>query len=93
MLAAETELAVGHADSALMFARDARKTATRDSLSETRSARVGEARLYEARAELQKADTAAARADAEGALVALRNGAGANNPRTKAAEAFLRRLP
>jgi serine/threonine-protein kinase len=93
MLAAETELALGHADSALALARDARKTATRDSLSETRSARVGEARLIEARAELLQGDRAAARADAERAVTALRNGGGPANPRTKAAEAFLARLP
>ena len=93
MLAAETQLGLGHADSALAFARAARKTATRDSLSETRSARVGEARLIEARAEFLAGDVTAARADAERAVTALRNGAGAKNPRTKAAEAFLARLP
>jgi tetratricopeptide (TPR) repeat protein len=92
MLAAETELGLGRADSALALAREARKTATRDSSSATRSARVGEARLMEARAELAKGDTAAARADAEGALVALRVGAGANNARTRRAEWFLARL-
>ena len=93
MLAAQLQLALGHADSALVFARDARKTATRDSLSETRSARVGEARFIEARAELLKGDTGAARSDAQRAITALRNGAGPRNPRTKAAEAFLARLP
>jgi serine/threonine-protein kinase len=92
MLAAETSLATGHPDSALAFARSARKTATRDSLSETRSARVGEARLMEARAELASGDTAAARADARRALGALRIGGGVNNPRTRAAGELVARL-
>lgn len=92
MLAAQTALALGHPDSALVFARDARKTATRDPLSETRSARVGEARLVEARAELAQGNAGAARADAQRAIVALTTGAGANSPRTKAAEAVLARM-
>jgi tetratricopeptide (TPR) repeat protein len=93
MLAAKTELALGHADSALAFAGAALKTATRDSLAATRSARVGEANLLQARAELSKGDTAAARTDAQRAVVALRVGAGRNNTRTKDAEAFVARLP
>ena len=92
MLAAQTALALHHPDSALVFARDARKTATRDSLTETRSARVGDARLMEAQAEFAQGNTAAARADAQRALVALRSGAGPNSPRTRAAEAVLARL-
>jgi tetratricopeptide (TPR) repeat protein len=88
MLAAQTALAMHRPDSALVYARDARTTATRDSLTETRSARVGEARVLEARAEFQQGDTAAARADLERALVALRNGAGETNVRTRAAEAL-----
>jgi tetratricopeptide (TPR) repeat protein len=92
MLAARTSLALGHPDSALTFARDARKTATRDSLSETRSARVGEARLLEARAEMQQGNRPAARASAERALVALRSGAGENDWRAREAEALLARL-
>jgi hypothetical protein len=92
MLAAQTALALQHPDSALVFARDSRKSATRDSLTETRSARVGEARLIEARAELQKRDTAASRADLQRALVALRNGAGPTNVRTRDAETLAARL-
>jgi serine/threonine-protein kinase len=92
ILAARIQLALGHPDSALVFARDARRTATRDSLSETRSARVGEARLIEARAELQQGNAAAARLDAERALTALRVGGGPKNPRTIEAEQLLARL-
>jgi tetratricopeptide (TPR) repeat protein len=92
MLAARVQLALGHADSAFAFATAARKTATRDSLSATRSVRVGEAQLIQARAELMKGDTAAARADANAATIALRNGGGSNNPRTKEAEALVARL-
>jgi hypothetical protein len=89
MLAARTALALHHPDSALLLARDARKTATNDALSETQSALVGEARLIEARAELQAGDRAAARGDAARALVALRRGGGPANPRTREAEGFL----
>ncbi|HKG93963.1 MAG TPA: serine/threonine-protein kinase, partial [Gemmatimonadaceae bacterium] len=49
LLAAETAIALGHADSALAFAREARTSVTADALAETRSARVGEARLVEGR--------------------------------------------
>jgi ATP/maltotriose-dependent transcriptional regulator MalT len=92
MLAAQTALALHRPDSALVYARDARKTATRDSLTETRSARVGEARVLEARAELEKGDSAAARADLARALVALRAGAGPTNVRTREAEALAERV-
>jgi tetratricopeptide (TPR) repeat protein len=92
MLAARTELGLGHADSALAFAGAALKTATRDSLSGTTSATFGEAAYFQARAELLKGDTAAARTDAKRAVVALKAGGGPNNPRTKEAEAFAARL-
>jgi hypothetical protein len=92
ILAARVQLALGHPDSALAFARDARKTAARDSLSETRSARVGEARLIEARAELQQGKTEAARTDVRRALIALRTGGGPRNPRTIEAEELAARL-
>ena len=92
MLASRTALALGRPDSALYFAREARKTATRDSLTETRSARVGEARLLEAKAELKLGDTAAASTDAKRALVALRTGAGDANPRTREASALVDHL-
>ena len=92
MIAARAQLALGHADSALAMTGAALKTATRDSLSATRSARVGEAELLQARAELLKGDTATARTDAQRAVVALRTGGGVNNPRTKEAEALVARL-
>jgi eukaryotic-like serine/threonine-protein kinase len=92
ILAARTAIALHHPDSALTFARDARKSATRDSLTETESARVGEARLLEASAELAQGDRAAARGDAGRALIALRRGGGASNPRTHEAEALVARL-
>jgi tetratricopeptide (TPR) repeat protein len=92
LLAAQTALAMRHPDSALAFARDARITAADDSIAEVRSARVGEARLLESRAELALRDTVAARADAERAVTALRAGAGAEHPRTREAVAYLRSL-
>ncbi len=92
MLASQAALALHHPDSALVFARDARKSATHDSLTETRSARVGEARLIEARAELQQHDTSAARADIERAVVALRSGAGPAHFRTREAETLASRI-
>jgi len=61
MLAARIALALHHPDSALTYVRDARQRATRDSLTETRSAKVGEARLVEALVQLQLGDTTAAR--------------------------------
>ncbi|HEY4304880.1 MAG TPA: serine/threonine-protein kinase [Gemmatimonadaceae bacterium] len=92
MLAARSELALGHADSAFALAAAARKTATRDSLSQTRSARVGEAQMIQAKAELLKGDRIAARADAQAAFIALRSGGGSTNPRTKETEALTARL-
>ncbi|HET7549848.1 MAG TPA: serine/threonine-protein kinase [Gemmatimonadaceae bacterium] len=82
ILAAETALAVGHAQAALQYAQSARETATSDSLSTRRSAFVGEARLLEGRARLALGDTTAARTDFRLALDALRYGAGADHPRT-----------
>ncbi|MBL0171791.1 MAG: serine/threonine protein kinase [Gemmatimonadaceae bacterium] len=92
MLAARAALALREPDSALMFARDARSTATRDSLTITRSARVGEALLLEAMALWQRGDTTLARAEAGRARLALTQGGGARNPRTREAEWFLSRL-
>jgi tetratricopeptide (TPR) repeat protein len=92
MLAARTSLALHRPDSALAFARDARIKATTDSLAETQSARVGEARLLESRAELALGKASAARADALLAVEALRFGAGAEHPRTKEAVAYLESL-
>jgi serine/threonine-protein kinase len=92
ILAARTAIALGHADSALTFARDARKTATRDSLSETRSAHAGEAWLLEALAHLRQGDNQAAKAAADHAMIALNAGAGPDNPRTREADALLAKL-
>jgi tetratricopeptide (TPR) repeat protein len=88
ILAAETALATHRAVDALTFARDARSIAARDSLSETHSAHVGEARLVEARALLAGGDTVGARATLDRAVIALRNGAGSEHPRTHEAEAM-----
>ena len=88
LLAAETGLALGWPDTALRYARDAARIARKDSLTELRSARVGEARLIEGRALLARGDTAAGRAALAGALRALRTGAGEGHPRTR--EAALR---
>ena len=88
ILAAETALATHRAADALAFARDARSIAARDSLAETHSAYVGEARLMEARALLAGGDTVGARVTLDRAVVALRNGAGSEHPRTREAEAM-----
>jgi len=85
ILAAETALALGHPSEALGYARDARAKATLDSLTETRSAYVGEAGLIEARALLASGDTSHARAELARSVVALRNGAGGEHPRMREA--------
>jgi hypothetical protein len=92
MLSARAAIALHHPDSALAFARDARTIAARDSLTEHRSARVGEARLLEAEAKLATGDTTAARMEAERALAALRVGGGPRHPATIEAEHLLAAL-
>jgi len=92
ILAAELALAAGQPADALHLARDARTLATRDSLTETRSAFVGEARLMEARSQLASADTIGARTTLAQAAAALESGAGADHPRTREAQALLSRL-
>jgi tetratricopeptide (TPR) repeat protein len=92
MIAAGTALALHHTDSALVYIQDARAAATRDSLTQTRSARVGETWLLEAKADLQRGDRTAASAAASRAVTALRSGAGETNPRTREAEALMRQL-
>ncbi|HEX6536097.1 MAG TPA: serine/threonine-protein kinase [Gemmatimonadaceae bacterium] len=92
MLAAEAALWLGRPADALRFARDARRASALDSLTDTRSAYVGEARLIEARALLASGDTSAARASAERALAALRFGAGEAHPRTREAEGLVAAL-
>lgn len=86
ILAAESALAMHDAGEALGYARAARTIATLDSLTETRSAYIGEARLVEARALLALGDSSSARTNAERAVNALRSGAGPAHPRTREAE-------
>jgi hypothetical protein len=71
------------------YARAAHGIARSDSLSEQRSAYVGEARLLEGRALLASGDTASGRTMLERAATALRAGVGADHPRTREAEAVL----
>lgn len=92
MLGAESALAIGKPNEALVFVRGAGANAMRDSLSETQSAFLAEARLLEGRALLAAGDTAAARATVERSLAGLRSGAGVDHPRTGEAEALLRAL-
>jgi serine/threonine-protein kinase len=92
VLAAETGLALGRSDEALDIAGRVRTSATLDSLSDSRSAYVGEARLIEGRALLLKHDTSGARAALERALSALRVGAGPQHPRTREATSLLASL-
>ena len=93
LLAAECAAALGQVQQALTLAREARAIAAVDSLADSRSAGVGEARLIEARAMLAGGDTAAARGALARALVALRFGAGAEHPRTRQADALAALLP
>ena len=86
ILAAESAIAIGRPNDALRYARDARDIATLDSLTEQRSAYVGEARLVEARALLALGDSAGARAALARAIPALRTGGGPEHPSTREAE-------
>ena len=67
--------------------------ATLDSITDTRSARVGEARLVEGRALLARGDTVAARPTLVRALEALRTAAGAAHPLTRETGSLLAALP
>ena len=89
ILAAETALSLGRIDEALKFAREAREIAAVDSLADTRSAYVGQARLVEGRALLAERDTVRARTALEKALPALRSGAGEEHPLTRQADRLL----
>lgn len=93
LLASETALRVQQPDSALRFARDARKLATLDSVADLQSARVGEARLFEGRALLALGDTVEARATLERARAALRTGAGSGHSLTRESDSLLSALP
>jgi len=83
---------MGHADSARALALQAHDIAAVDSLTELRSARVGEADLVEGRAMLASGDTAAARKTLREALVALEYGAGPDFARTREAKTLLQSL-
>jgi tetratricopeptide (TPR) repeat protein len=93
ILASEAALASQQPDSALRYARGALAIADIDSLADTQSAYVGEARLAEGRAELARGDTTAARTTLERASVALRAGAGPAHPLTKETSDLLAALP
>jgi tetratricopeptide (TPR) repeat protein len=92
IFAGDLAVAGGQIADALRYAADARDLATRDSLTETRSAFVGEARLVEARALLARGDTAAARTAISRAVTALKTGAGEQHPLTKQASALQQRV-
>jgi tetratricopeptide (TPR) repeat protein len=91
--AAEAALDARDPGAALEYARAAHGIAVSDSLSETRSAYVGEARLLEGRALLAAADTAGARRALSRAVTALRAGVGAGHPRAREAETLVAALP
>lgn len=90
--AAEVALAARAPAEAIDYARAAHQIATSDSLTETRSAYVGEAELMEGRGMLAKGDTAGARAALTRALTALQAGAGASHPRSREAEGLLAQI-
>ncbi|MEO8636012.1 MAG: serine/threonine-protein kinase [Gemmatimonadales bacterium] len=92
LLAAECALALDDAEEALSLARGAHETAAVDSLAETRSARVGEAEMLEGRALLAQGDSAAGHAALSRALVALRFGAGPDDPHTRRAASIMATL-
>jgi len=92
ILASQAALGAQLPDSALRLARGARTTATLDSITDSRSAHVGEARLAEGRALLAQGDTVAAVETLERALGALRAGAGATHPLARAADSLLSAL-
>ncbi|MEP6573391.1 MAG: hypothetical protein ABJD11_11875 [Gemmatimonadota bacterium] len=77
---------------ALTLARQAREIATTDSLGDSRSATVGDARLVEARALLASGDSAGGRKAAVQAVTALRYGAGADYPASRESEALVASL-
>jgi eukaryotic-like serine/threonine-protein kinase len=89
ILAGEISLAAGEPKDALRYAADARAVSSKDSLSDTANAFVGEARLVEAKALAAQGDTAGTRTTLSLALRELRAGAGPNHPRTREAEQLL----
>ena len=89
LLAAESALAAGRLEDALRLSHEAFEIARVDDLADAQSAFTGEARLMEGRVWLGRGDTTTARAALEKAATALRNGAGANDSRTREAERLL----
>jgi serine/threonine-protein kinase len=89
MLASDAALGARETDSALALARGAHTIAMLDTLADTRSAYVGEARLAEGRALLAKGDSAGARTTLALALAGLRRGGGPAHPIAREAEAIL----
>jgi tetratricopeptide (TPR) repeat protein len=92
LAAADIALRLGDPARALRMAEDARTMATVDSLTETRSGYVGEARLLETRALLAQGDTTRARVTLWQALIALKNGYGEKHSRTREAETLREEL-
>ena len=92
LAAGDVALRLGDASRALQFARDARKVATLDSVTETQSGYIGDARYLEVRALLVQGDSIPARIVLAQALPALRYGYGPNHFRTRAAEELWSRL-
>jgi len=89
---ADVALAGGSPVKAIEYARAAADIATSDSLSESRSAYVGEARLLEGKALLARGDTTAAQATLARSVAALQYGLGAADARSREAEATLASL-
>ncbi len=92
LAAATSALAAGDIPHALSLAREARTMATLDSLANTRSAWIGEARLVEARALVASGDTVGALEQLKSATVALQSGAGPSHPKSREAAELLTSL-
>ena len=92
LAAADIALRLGDPARAIELAGGARKMATLDSLAETRSGYVGEARLLEARALMLQGDSSRARVVLAQALPALAFGYGPKHPRMMDGEELLKRL-
>jgi hypothetical protein len=92
LLASEAALATHRNQAALTLARDARTIAMLDSLADTRSAYVGEARLAEGRALLASGDTTGARGALDRGIAALAAGAGPAHPAIRDAQALLAKI-
>jgi serine/threonine-protein kinase len=86
---AALDLGLNNPKEALTLARGVIEDVSVDSLTLTRSARVGDARLIEGEALLALGDSAEGRTAIAAAAVALRYGAGPDHPRTRHAERLL----